>query len=78
MKLYLLEQTENDGYDTYDSCVVAAEDEKIARSIRPDHSAWSNGMCAWAYSQTAVSVALIGTAARGTRRGVVLASFNAG
>jgi hypothetical protein len=28
MKIYVLSQDQNDGYDTYDSVVVAAEDEE--------------------------------------------------
>ena len=35
MKLYLLYQDDNRGYETYDSAVVAAEDENAARSIHP-------------------------------------------
>ena len=31
MKLYLISQDVNDGYDTYDSAVVAAESEQDAR-----------------------------------------------
>lgn len=36
MKLWLLEQDEHNGYDTYDSLVVAAESEDEARAIHPD------------------------------------------
>ena len=36
MKLWLLEQTKNNDYDTYDSCVVVAEKEGDAKSIHPD------------------------------------------
>ena len=36
MKLFLISQSENDGYDTYDSAVVCAEDEKDAQSMLPD------------------------------------------
>ena len=36
MKLYLLKQNTNEGYDTYDSCVVCAKDEETARHIHPD------------------------------------------
>lgn len=36
MKLYLLSQTVQRGYDTYDSCVVAAETEEKAKQIHPD------------------------------------------
>lgn len=35
MNIYLISQTENDGYDTYDSCVVVAENEDMARRITP-------------------------------------------
>lgn len=35
MNIYLLSQTENDGYDTYDSCVVIAENEEEAKTIHP-------------------------------------------
>ena len=35
MNIYLLEQEINTGYDTYDSCVVIAENENDARQIHP-------------------------------------------
>lgn len=35
MNLYLISQTENLTYDTYDSAVVAAESEAQARDIHP-------------------------------------------
>ena len=35
MNLYLISQNRNNGYDTYDSAVVAAESEEKARMIRP-------------------------------------------
>ena len=73
MKLWLLEQTHNDGYDTYDSAVVAAPDEQTAK-------AWPLGgeySAAWVTPKH-VTVTLIGTAVRGTKAGVVCASFNAG
>ena len=35
MNLYLLTQTENTGYDTYDSCVVIANTEEEAKLIHP-------------------------------------------
>jgi hypothetical protein len=39
MELYLLSQTENVGYDTYDSCVVAASDPEEAVRTGPDEYA---------------------------------------
>src|SRR3990167_7998667 len=35
MKIYKLSQSLNDGYDTYDSAVVCAENEEDARHIHP-------------------------------------------
>lgn len=35
MNLYLISQTQNQTYDTYDSAVVAAESEQHARAIHP-------------------------------------------
>jgi len=35
MKLFLLKQDIVNDYDTYDSCVVAAENEEEARKIHP-------------------------------------------
>lgn len=37
MNLYLLSQDANTGYDTYDSCVVAAVDHVTAARISPDN-----------------------------------------
>ena len=39
MNIYLLEQDEETGYDTYDSCVVIAESENAARNINPSQFA---------------------------------------
>ena len=35
MKLFLISQDKNEGYDTYDSAVVVAESEKEAREVHP-------------------------------------------
>lgn len=97
MKLYLLEQDVNDGYDTYDSCVVAAKDETAARNTYPSQfvthikdgrwmGTYSKGgeyefsACDWVeYSNIdAIKVTLIGNAIRGTKAGVICASYNAG
>jgi len=79
MNLYLISQEENQDYDTFDSCVVAAETENEARLIVPGFASpgtWTDGT--WASGPEHVDVELIGTALPGTAAGVVLASFNAG
>jgi hypothetical protein len=40
MKLFLISQSENTGYDTYDSVVVVATNIEEARRIHPD--SWSD------------------------------------
>ena len=72
MKLWRISQDVNGEYDTYDSAVVAAESEQEAREITP--SSYGNGWVAVEH----VKAEYIGTAKRGTKAGVILASFNAG
>ena len=82
MNLYLLEQDENRGYDTYDSCVISARSDTDARKIHP--SPWIRADDVWAYSDgwasspENVRVTLIGTAVDSEFSGVILSSFNAG
>lgn len=92
MNLYLISQDANNDYDTYDSAVVAAKSEDHARKAHPGGKAtwirgkWREGgsshwhtwcMSDWTTPEN-VTVSLIGQAVRGTKAGVVLASFNAG
>ena len=82
MKLYLLSQDKNEGYDTYDSAVVAAGSEKEARLIHPAGSEhpWSgveSGYQAWC-NAVDVKVHYLGEADDSVYSGVVCASFNAG
>jgi hypothetical protein len=86
MKLWLISQTTNCGYDTYDSAVVAAETEMAARLTHPsdtDPSDWdTTGSCDRSYgawtSKEGVQCRYIGDAAPGIEAGVICASFNAG
>lgn len=94
MKLYLLIQNYNKGYDTYDSCVVVAENEEDAKRISPDEyrefidgdwafvyqdGRWErDGYGSWAPIEY-VQAIHIGIAAPELEPGtVVCASFNAG
>jgi len=81
MKLWLISQDINRGYDTYDSMVVAATTEDHARSTRPaiDGCPVSDSYVnnTWA-SPERVGVVYLGAAKRGTKPGVICASFNAG
>ena len=86
MNIYLIEQSKNLGYDTYDSAVVVARSVKDARSIHPRLD-WfrRNGMKEWNgkdddswVDAKYVIVTYIGKASPKMDRSVVCASFHAG
>jgi hypothetical protein len=79
MNIYLLQQKVNTGYDTYDSCVVAAESADDARTIQPRelHFEPDDSFSEWA-SPEHVTVTFLGRADWSLKRGVICASFNAG
>ena len=80
MKLFLISQDENCGYDTYDSAVVCAESEEDAKKMNPsggratdekeDYGTWT--------TLKHVDVEYIGEAKEGSEPEVVCSSFNAG
>ena len=83
MKLYLISQSENNNYDTYDSAVVAAPDEEAATRIHPGtEKEFEEGQKAefneWCSGPSEVTAEYIGEAKEGTEQGVILASYNAG
>ena len=93
MKIYKISQEENNGWDTYDSAIVAADDILSAMKTHPNQNdIWCDIKNTWvskdgreAYSSGSswatklinVKAELIGTSAS-TTPGIILASFNAG
>jgi hypothetical protein len=79
MKLWVISQDVNRGYDTYDSAVVAAETEEEARNILPSGDNWDEARRygGWASKPSEVTVEYLGVTDRDIS-GVVLSSFNAG
>lgn len=86
-KIYLISQNENMNYDTYDSAVVVAPDEKTARQINPsmycstifmEEKDWNKPFSNWCSSPNRVKVKYIGIASEDQKVGVVCSSFNAG
>jgi hypothetical protein len=80
MKLYLLTQEVNTGYDTYDSMVVCAASQDDAKQFHPDGGviedwSWSH---AWAKDVNHVNCVEIGEASPDQKPGTIIASFNAG
>jgi len=83
MKLWLISQTKNKGYNSFDSAIVAAESEDAARNTHPLENGsfeYPRHIDMWVSSHDLeyVNVKYIGEAAPGTEAGVILASFNAG
>jgi len=82
MKLWLIHQTRNTDWDTYDSAVVSAETEEEAKWIHPNKNVKWDGKsyhrCDTWCSVEFVKADYIGEAKEGTDRGVICASFNAG
>jgi hypothetical protein len=76
MGLYLISQTCNTGYDTYDSAVVAAETPMDAKKMHPG-GARLNSPSSWT-DEDSVEVKYLGDAAEGTKSGVICASYNGG
>ena len=80
--LYLIAQSENSGYDTYDSAVVVARSTEEARHIHPGYEDWNSedlGYLTWASKPENVSVIKIGQSVSEDFVGfIVISSFNAG
>lgn len=73
-KLYLLTQTVNQNYDTYDSMVIAAKDEKQAIKISLK-TGDTGEYGTWAEAKD-ITVECIGETNK--KAGLILASFQAG
>lgn len=78
--LYLISQSENQSYDTFDSAIVCATSEDAAKNIYPGYGkGWDEPYDDWGSSPDKVSVKCIGIANESQTAGtVILASFNAG
>lgn len=80
MKIYLLSQNKNRGYDTYDSCVVCAENEESAKKIHPgggETTSEEEEYSGWTTLEN-VHCEEIGEANFNQSEGVICASYNAG
>jgi len=78
--LYLVSQTANDNYDTYDSFVVCATSEEEARSFHPSGAAaWNDRYPTWCAFPNEAVATFIGIAHPKFNVGdVVITSYNAG
>ena len=81
MNIYLLEQNDITGYDTYDSCVVIAENENNAKLLHPCSFNFKKIPCKsnynWTNNPDRVKVTLLGISNK-QEESVICSSFNAG
>lgn len=85
MKLFLLKQDYISGYDTYDSAVVIAENEEDAKKISPSDykeelEPITSQYPSWVGLDNIdkIEVIYLGEAKEGSKKGLVISSFNAG
>jgi len=82
LKIYLLTQDVNWGYDKYDACVVVANSEEEARNIHPGGDDWETYLTpllrSWANSPEEVKAEEIGETDKFSDPCIILASYNAG
>lgn len=80
MNIYKLTQNSNCKYDTYDSIIVAAVSEDDAKDIAPNNEPFKeySYWVYWAKNKNDINVEFLGIANENIKRGVLLASFNAG
>jgi hypothetical protein len=83
MNLYKITRGDDEvDYNQYDSAVVAATSPSDAKTIHPDGSYVTderkNRMYDTWVPLSEVEVTYLGKAAKGVKRGVIIASFNAG
>lgn len=74
--LWLLRQNDNNWYDTYDSCVVAAMNSEEARQISP--SGTFGVKSRWALSPESVTAEKLGVTQKHREGQVLISSYNAG
>lgn len=81
MKLFLISQSTNNNYDTYDAAVVVAPDEQTAITLHPRTGKtfdFKERQWEWVNCIDDINVEYIGEASPELKQGVVCASFNAG
>ena len=74
MNLYLLTRNDDFCYGSFDALVVAAESEADALTIQPQSVGTTSSGSGWTRPEN-LAVTMIGAAALGVERGVILASY---
>lgn len=77
MNIYLVSQSVNNSYDTYDSMVVIAVTEERTKELTTITHPHSNPWGGWAKYEDLICE-LVGIALEGAEEKIILESFNAG
>lgn len=77
MNIYLVSQSVNNDYDTYDAMVVIAETEERAKELTIKEHPYESYFNSWA-SYEHLTCELVGIALEGSEEKIILESFNAG
>ncbi len=86
MKIFLLTQSVNNDYDTYDSCIIIAENKNDAKIISCEKLEYGDRIektdrySSWVGKDKidSINIEYIGEAKEGSEQEVVCSSFNAG
>ena len=79
MNIYKVSQTQNKGYDTYDSFICYANTPEEASKMLPnDYMDWDDNYSSWCSYPDNATITLIGSNDTVTEPSVILSSFNAG
>lgn len=83
LNIYLVTRVDSWTYDDYDSMVVAAESEEVAKTISPNrgqdfYNFAQYKFCGWVSSPVLLTVTFLGHAGKNVKPGLILASYNAG
>ena len=82
MLLFKLSQSYLKGYDTFDSCIVCADDIRDALTMSPAGGRITDEMHQdyheWPSNSMHINCEYIGDASPDQKKGIVLSSFNAG
>jgi hypothetical protein len=78
MNIYLVERTDENGYDEFDSFVCIEETLEKARQTTPNDKGFDYHYNCWTHSIDNVKATKVGTALKGATKGIICSSYNAG
>lgn len=78
MKIYLIERTDNIDYDEFDAMVIIADNPEEVLSIAAERDNDEHSVIGTRFKEETTVITVIGTPNSKQKKGIILASFNAG